>query len=121
MKNTLKYLKTFGIFMSYLLISNFFISLLYLYTNLSKNTCNIITFIFVLLIFIIIGFKYGHQSNNKGYKNGLKIGSILVLTLFIISLFFKDFFSLSKVIYYLVLILGSTLASVLGINTKKGA
>ena len=121
MKNTLKYLKTFGIFMSYLLISNFFISLLYLYTNLSKNTCNIITFIFVLLIFIIIGFKYGHQSNNKGYKSGLKIGSILVLTLFIISLFFKYFFSLSKVIYYLVLILGSTLASVLGINTKKGA
>ena len=100
MKNALKYLKTLGIFMAYLLISNFFISLLYLYTNLSKNACNIITFISTLLLFVILGFKYGHQSNNKGYKSGLKIGSILVLTLFIISLFSIRLYFLIKAFFF---------------------
>ena len=118
MKNTLKYLKTFGIFMSYLLISNFFISLLYLYTNLSKNTCNIITFIFVLLIFIIIGFKYGHQSNNKGYINGLKFSLIIIGIFLLSSLLIKEF-KFTSIIYYLIIIIVITLGSMLGINIKN--
>ena len=79
----------------------------------------LILFIFTALGFFIINFINGQKAANKGYLEGLKLGSIAIGIFFLISLLTKDFFSPSKIIYYLVLILISTISASIGINFKK--
>ena len=72
--------------------------------------------IIMIITFIIMGFLKGKSSNNKGYLQGLKIGGILVVILFMIS-FFN--FSLKTIIYYIILLLSSVFGAMIGINKKK--
>lgn len=66
-----------------------------------------------------ISFYNGRKASKKGYLEGLKLGGIIIAVFFIISLFSGNIISLSKVIYYLLLLLVSVVASSLGINMKK--
>lgn len=68
---------------------------------------------------IFIGsFKIGKNSNKKGYLEGIKYGSLWIIILLVINLITKNITLLST-IYYIILLLTSTGASVLGINKKK--
>lgn len=116
MKNLLKYLGYYTLF----LITLVFITSLLNLIGVNSTITNLLIFIFNISLFFIFGLKNGKKANNKGYLAGLKVGGLFLLVLIIISLFTsKNIFSLSTFIYYLVLILASTLGGSLGINKKS--
>ena len=111
MKNLLKYLGYYTLFL---------ITLVFITSLLNSTITNLLIFIFNISLFFIFGLKNGKKASNKGYLAGLKVGGLFLLVLIIISLFTsKNIFSLSTFIYYLVLILASTLGGSLGINKKS--
>lgn len=116
MKNLLKYLGYYTLF----LITLVFITSLLNLIGVNSTITNFLIFIFNISLFFIFGLKNGKKANNKGYLAGLKVGGLFLLVLLIISLFTsKNLFSLTTIIYYLVLILASTLGGSLGINKKS--
>ena len=112
------YFKSIFFLLLYLLLGSILSSIFYLYTNMSYNVNCIILFIWSAIGLFVINFLNGKRTNQKGYLEGLKLGGLVILLFFIISLFTKDFISLSKIIYYGVLILISIIASSIGINFK---
>ena len=116
MKNLLKYLGYYTLF----LITLVFITSLLNLIGVNSTITNLLIFIFNISLCFIFGLKNGKKANNKGYLAGLKVGGLFLLVLLIISLFTsKNIFSLTTFIYYLVLILASTLGGSLGINKKS--
>lgn len=116
MKNLLKYLGYYTLF----LITLVFITSLLNLIGVNSTITNFLIFIFNISLFFIFGLKNGKKAINKGYLAGLKVGGLFLLVLIIISLFTsKNIFSLSTFIYYLILILASTLGGSLGINKKS--
>ena len=112
------YFKSIFFLLLYLLLGSILSSIFYLYTNMSYNVNCLILFIWSAIGLFVINFLNGKRINQKGYLEGLKLGGLVILLFFIISLFTKDFISLSKIIYYGVLILISIIASSIGINFK---
>lgn len=112
------YFKSIFFLLLYLLLGSILNSIFYLYTNMSYNVNCLILFIWSAIGLFVINFLNGKRTNQKGYLEGLKLGGLVILLFFIISLFTKDFISLSKIIYYGVLILISIIASSIGINFK---
>lgn len=116
MKNLLKYLGYYTLFLITLVFITSFLNLI----GVNSTITNLLIFIFNISLFFIFGLKNGKKASNKGYLAGLKVGGLFLLILIIISLFTsKNIFSLSTFIYYLVLILASTLGGSLGINKKS--
>ena len=98
-------LKQVGFYLIFLLLLTFICSLFNL-MGINSTITNLMLFIFNALSFLILGFKNGIKSSKKGYLAGLKIGGIMLLILFLINLLIaQKVFSLSLLIYYLVLIL----------------
>lgn len=113
------YIKIYSIGLIYILLSNIIISLLYLYTNIPSNINNILLYIVTIILFIYLSFKVSKNSNKKGYISGLITGIINVLIMFILSIIFKNYISINKLIYYISLILFSIVSGIIGINVKK--
>lgn len=89
------------------------------YFNILNGTLLKIIMLIIPIIGIFIGsFKIGKISSKKGYIEGLKYGVIWIILLLIINLIIKNF-NITSIIYYLILIFISIIASVLGINKRK--
>ena len=120
LKTLKNYGKTFLFFTITILLISILFSLLNLGGLMSFNTTSILFIILMIIIFLIIGYKYGKMADKKGYIEGLKIGFSLILVLLFINLvFYNSDFSLERIIYYLILILSSIFGSVIGINKKE--
>lgn len=116
LKYLLKYLGYYAIF---IILLTFICSLLNL-IGVNSTITNLMIFIFNILAFFIFGFKSGKKANNKGYIAGLTIGGLFLLILIIINLFSaRAFLNITTIIYYIVLLLSSTLGGSLGINKKE--
>ena len=93
---------------------------LFNYIGLIRGTVlKIIKLIIPVISFGIGGFMIGRNSNKKGWLNGIQVGLILSFIFVIINLLFKNKINILFILYYLVLILFSTIGSILGINRKK--
>lgn len=117
---TLKiYGKTFLKVMGFIVL---FAGILALFNSLDilfQKTTDVIIMIGMILVLFVIGFQYGKKATKKGFLEGLKIGgSLILLFIFINLIFYQTGFSLERIIYYVVLILSSTLGSMLGINRR---
>ncbi len=120
MKTLKKYGKTLGIFLGMVLLLCAILACFNLGDILYTKSTDIIIMVGMILIFAFIGFTFGKKAPAKGYLEGLKIGVSLIFLLVIINLlFYQTGFSLSRFIYYVVLILSSTLGSMIGINRKE--
>ncbi len=115
----MKYLlKTLGYYAIFIILVTFICSLLNL-IGVNSSITNLIIFMFNLLAFFILGFKNGKKVNSKGYIAGLKMSSLFILVLIIINLFTaKNFFNITTIIYYIILILAGTTGGMMGINKK---
>ena len=112
------YFKSILILGFYLFLLSFISALFYLYTNMSYNLNCFFLFIFTSIGFAILNFFNGRKTLNKGYLAGLKLGGIILLGFILISLFTKNSFSLSQLIYYGILLLISVISASIGINYK---
>ena len=116
----MKYLlKTLGYYAIFIILVTFICSLLNL-IGVNSTITNLIIFIFNLLAFFILGFKNGKKASSKGYIAGLKMSGLFLLVLIVINLFTaKNFFNVSTIIYYIVLVLAGTTGGMVGINKKE--
>lgn len=119
----MKYVKDYGMtllkFLGFLIGGSVVISLLY-YLLFPTKFVNVLTFLYMVIVFFVFGFKSGKKAENRGFLAGLKIGFLLLIVLLLFNLlFYQTGFSLIRVIYYMVLIFASVVGATLGINKKK--
>lgn len=112
------YLKSILWFIIPLLIFVLIINTLYYFDIINNTTIKYFKILSILISSFTCGFIRGKTSINKGYLNGLKLSSIIVLFFFILSLLFKEF-NLLDLIYYIIITLTITFGSMVGINKKE--
>lgn len=96
-----------------------FIMSLFSYFNIIKgNTLEYFKLTIIFISIFVSSLYLGFKSNSKAYIEGIKYGFLISSIIFIMSLLFKSF-KLSNMVYYLIIILTSSLGSSIGIN-KKG-
>lgn len=120
MKSVLTYLKYIGYVLVGVLVSIFIISLFGYFDVFSSKAMAILKLIMSLVPIFIGAFILGKHSLNKGYLKGILLGTAISLTLFILSLIFGNSIVLLKIVFYYLIIIGtSMLGSMIGINYRK--
>ena len=116
----IKYLKSLMYIFISLIIFTLLITILNYFDILKPSIINILELLSIITSIFIGSFYLGKNSNNKGYIEGLKIGGIIVIILFMLSYVgFNNKLNISLLIYYIILLITSVLGSILGINKKK--
>lgn len=118
--NKLKsYFKVILIGLLLMIVFAFLLSILEYFNLFYGKVSEIFMFIYMAILFFIIGFLVGKKATHKGYLEGIKISLSLIFILIVINiLFYQTGFSLERTIYYFILILSSTLGSMIGINKQ---
>lgn len=116
----IKYLKSF----MYILISIFLFSILIgtlsYFNILGNNVIKVLELIATIISMLIGGIYLGKNSNKKGFLEGIKIGIAVIVLLFMFSyLAFDKGFSISSLIFYLIILISAILGSVFGINKRS--
>lgn len=106
-----------GKFILFVLLGAIFVSIMY-YFFFNEKVVSILSLIYMVIVFFIFGFKSSKKIDKGGYKMGLKIGIIFTIILVLINIIIYHNFHLSNLIYYLILILASTIGGMMGINKK---
>ncbi len=119
MKNIIKTFKKVGWYLTYLFLYVVILMLLnytklFTYSKLVK-----LNYIFVAIILLIFGISTGRTCEEKGYIEGIKVGSIIVSILLLLNIIFLRVFSIKTVLYYLLIIFSFTIGCIMGINIKK--
>lgn len=113
--NIKKYLISLGIIFSCLLGISIFLTIFNYFDIINFNTFKILKVITSIVSLFIGGFIIGKKSDKKGFLEGIKLGVIYVLIIFILSICLSNF-KISKLLLYFMLILTSMLGSMFGIN-----
>lgn len=112
------YLKHLGYILATSIIGTIIITALNYIGLFNNHITNIINIIITLTGIFISSYLLGKKSKSKGYIEGLKLGSLVIIILIIINIILKTF-KLPIILYYVVILLVSTLGSMIGINKKK--
>jgi len=114
-----KYLKAYIYTFSIIIIATILITILNYFNILNGSVSDVIKLITNIIAMFIGSFILGKNSLKKGYLEGLKYGSLFILFIFLINIIFIRYLELKLIIYYLILLITTTLASMFGINFKK--
>ena len=114
-----KYLKAYIYTFSIIIIATILITILNYFNILNGSVSDVIKLITNIIAMFIGAFILGKNSLKKGYLEGLKYGSLFILFIFLINIIFIRYLELKLIVYYLILLITSTLASMFGINFKK--
>ena len=120
----MKYLKklffSFIYIISSLLIITFIVTLLNYFNIINDKLIPIFNILIPSICLFIGGFYIGKNSNNNGYLEGLKLGSLFSIFLLIFNfLAFNNSFKLKYLLFYLIIIISCILGSMIGINKRK--
>lgn len=87
---------------------------------LKEQTNQIISFIIINIYSFILGYNTGLHTNKKGYIEGLKTSLKIIITIYTLGIITMSFkITLKRLIYFLLIILTTTLGSIIGINKKR--
>ncbi len=114
--NIKKYLISLGYIFSIILITSIILTIINYFDIINYNVLKILKTITSIISIFIGGFIIGKKSNKKGFLEGIKLGVIYVLIIFLLSILGLNNFKISKLLFYLMLILTSMLGSIIGIN-----
>lgn len=113
------YLKSMGYMVISLIVTLFLLTLLNYFNVISGTVVKIISMIVMYILLIITGYMLGSKGTEKGYLIGIKYGSLFMVIVLLINLIiFKNKFTLISIVYYLSIILGTMVGSILGIQKK---
>ena len=120
MNNYLKYLKTLAYILIPILVLNILLASLYYFNILKDGNINYFKLLIVAISMLIGGIYIGTKTSQKGWLEGLKVGTFVIILLFIISyLAFDTGFNLKNMLYYFIMLASSILGSMIGINKRK--
>lgn len=88
------------------------------YINIFGNKLTTLAKIVISVIsFFTGGFIMGKNSKQKGWLEGIKIGSIIIVILLLLNyIILKQSFDLKNIVFYLILLSSSIFGSMIGIN-----
>ncbi len=119
----MKYKKYGEAFLLVLIFLGFFsmASTLLGYFNITSLKVTEYLILFLTMISLFIGgFFLGKKCEQKGWLEGMKIGSIMIFLFFLIGYLGLDQgLNIRVCIYYLLLLISSVLGSMIGINKKE--
>lgn len=119
MNRLINYLKFIGIFLTIELAITFVMSLFNL-LGASSGITSLIIFILNIIIFFALSFINAKKKQKRGYLEGLFIGLIFILLMYLIKLIIvNNSFNIATIIYYIILLLSSILGGMFGINKKS--
>ena len=108
------YLNFFIWFIGIILVITF----LSYFNIISNNTLKVCKIAIPVILITLNSFKSIKIINTKGYLNGIIYAGLIIITLFILNLLFYRSFYPKQSLYYIILLLSSSLGSMFG-NTKK--
>lgn len=119
----MKFIKKLGVSLLYMTLPLFVILFLLTLLNyigvINYKVLNITRFILLILSILIGGYKFGSNSNSKGWLEGLKLGLIITIIFIIINYLVMGItFNIKHIVYFGVILGSSILGSILGINIK---
>ena len=115
----IKYLKALLYIFISIISFTLIITILNYFNIISNTIINILKIISIIIPMFIGGMYIGKNSTSKGYIEGLKIGGITLIILFMLNyLGFNNSFHLSSIIFYLIVLISLVFGSVFGINKK---
>lgn len=117
MKNIKKYIKTISYITIIIIITTFILTILNYFNVINQKILSILQIISIIISNLIGGIKIGKKAKTKGWLEGLKLSFILISILLIINLIIKKL-DFTNLIYYLIIIVSTTLGSMIGINKK---
>ncbi len=119
----MNYLKKLGKFLLTTIISIVILSLIltifYYFDIINNNIYNIMKMIIILGSLFINALLLGKSSNKYGIVEGLKLGAIFLLIMFLIKIITKNSFDIRTLIYSFIIILTTSVGAVIGINKKS--
>lgn len=118
MNRTNKYFTSTGISILLIIVFSFLLNILNYFDILNSSVYKGILLLFLVISIISGSYYLGYKSDNKGYLNGIYFGVIISLLFIIISLIFKEKVTVSSFIYYLIIIIISSIGGTIGINNK---
>lgn len=118
MKKHLKQLKILK-FLLIFIIYNLLITLLSYFYIIPYSKTYIVLFILNNFLIFLIGTLNGKRLTNKAYMKGILFGCTIVSILSLINLIFIREFTFNTFIYYLVIVISSTISHIFGINIKR--
>lgn len=114
MNKIISLLKTYIFIFILLFIYLLIISIFYYNEIFSYKTTSIINYIFMIILFFILGFKYSKKIRKKGYINGFISSSIIIILFSLFSLIITKL-NITSLIYYLSLILSSITGGIISL------
>ncbi len=114
-----KFLMGMAYFMLSLIIYLLIITTLAHFNIIGYKTVSIISFIYIVGLFMFNGFIIGKSSEKRGYLSGLLVGIFNIILILILAMIFKSFPEVKSLIYFVILLLSSSLGGMFGINFKK--
>ena len=102
-----------------IIILGFILTILYYFDIISNNIYNIMKMVIVLLSLFINAFFLGKNSTKYGLVEGLKLGAIIIIIMFIMKIFTNSSFNIRTIIYSIIMLLTTSIGSVIGINKKE--
>lgn len=118
--NLKKYLMALVYIISSLFILTLILTILNYFDLVSINVLKYLKLFAGILSLLIGGLYIGKNSNEKGYLEGIKLGSIFIFILFLFNILgLGNGIRFALFIYYIILIASSMLGSMIGINKKE--
>lgn len=117
------YLKLYGKRFLYTILSLFIslslLTLLYYFDIIGENLFNILKVIILLFNIFISNYILGKKAQNKGFLEGIKFGSIIIITLFLLTILTSSAIRIRLILYYIIIMITSIFGGIVGISKKK--
>ena len=118
MKNLKLYLKNILIMSAIFIISTLFMTTLSYFNIINDKLVSIFQILIMIITLFIGGFLTGNKATSKGYKEGFIIGLIFTAILLLINIIFIHNFELKNIIYFIILLICSSIGGMIGILKK---
>lgn len=102
-----------------IIILGFILTIFYYFNIIDNNIYNVLKMIIILGSLFINAFILGSKSSKYGIVEGLKLGAIFLLIISIIKLVINSSFDIKTLLYFIIILLSTSTASIIGINKKK--
>ena len=104
---------------SILLLLTLLFTLINYFNIISDRTMSLFKIIIPIVSLFIGGIYLGLNTKLKGFCNGLKLGLIFIGIMIVLNIIFISNFEFKNILYYLILLITTSLGSMIGINIKK--
>lgn len=118
MNNVKKLIKPVAILVASSVLYLIILTVLHYFGVMKLASIGSVNFVVMAIVTFIAGIFLGKKTSKKGYLEGLKLGSIVVISMFLVNVIFYRHIDLYVFLYYLVLITSPTIGSMIGINLK---